>query len=46
VKAAIPLGTGLLVLQGIVKLLEDIAVAFNLNYYTPEPQDDAKGEPL
>ena len=46
VKAAIPLGTGLLVLQGIVKLLEDIAVAFNLSYYTPETQEDEKGEAL
>ncbi|WP_297797701.1 TRAP transporter small permease subunit [uncultured Marinobacter sp.] len=46
VKAAIPLGTGLLVLQGIVKLLEDIAVAFNLSYYTPEAQEDEKGEAL
>jgi TRAP-type mannitol/chloroaromatic compound transport system permease small subunit len=36
VKLAIPVGTALLVLQGLVKLLEDIAVAFNLDYYTPE----------
>ena len=36
VKLAIPIGTGLLVLQGLVKLLEDIAVAFNLDYYTPQ----------
>lgn len=36
VKAAIPIGTGLLVLQGLVKLLEDIAIAFNLSYYRPE----------
>ena len=41
VKLAIPIGTGLLVLQGLVKLLEDIAVAFNLDYYTPqEPKSE------
>ena len=35
------IGTGLLVLQGLVKLLEDIAVAFNLDYYTPqEPKSE------
>lgn len=45
VKAAIPLGTGLLVLQGIVKLLEDIAVAFNLSYYRPEDHK-SEGGPL
>ncbi len=39
VKLAIPVGTGLLVLQGLVKLLEDIAIAFNLSYYQPESTD-------
>lgn len=36
IKLAIPIGTALLVLQGIAKLLEDIAIAFNLSYYQPE----------
>lgn len=45
VKLAIPVGTALLVLQGLVKLLEDIAVAFNLGYYTPE-DTDSEGEQL
>lgn len=44
VKLAIPIGTGLLVLQGLVKLLEDIAIAFNLSYYQPESPD--AGDPL
>jgi TRAP-type mannitol/chloroaromatic compound transport system permease small subunit len=39
VKLAIPVGTALLVLQGLVKLLEDIAIAFNLSYYQPESPD-------
>ncbi|PHQ25972.1 ABC transporter substrate-binding protein [Marinobacter guineae] len=48
VKLAIPIGTGLLVLQGLVKLLEDIAIAFNLDYYQParEEPEDSEGEYL
>lgn len=38
VKAFIPLATLLLILQGIVKLLQDIAIVFNLSYYQPEPE--------
>ncbi len=45
IKAAIPLGAGLLVLQGIVKLLQDIAIAFNLSYYKPDAGQSA-GDPL
>ena len=45
VKLAIPIGTALLVLQGLVKLLEDIAVAFNLDYYTPQ-EPESEGEQL
>lgn len=45
VKLAIPVGTALLVLQGLVKLLEDIAVAFNLDYYTPE-EAESEGDQL
>ncbi len=37
IKLAIPVGTGLLVLQGLAKLLEDIAIAFNLDGYRAEP---------
>jgi len=43
VKLAIPVGTGLLVLQGLAKLLEDIAIAFNLDYYRPD-QNTTEGE--
>ena len=43
VKLAIPVGTGLLVLQGLAKLLEDIAIAFNLDYYRPD-QSISEGE--
>lgn len=43
VKLAIPVGTGLLVLQGLAKLLEDIAIAFNLDYYRPN-QSLSEGE--
>ncbi|KAA8983405.1 TRAP transporter small permease subunit [Halospina sp. K52047b] len=39
VKLAIPVGTGLLVLQGLAKLLQDIMVAFNLTDAT-----DSEGE--
>ncbi len=47
VKACIPIGTGLLLLQGIVKLLEDIAIACNLSYYTPpKAEQDIPGEQL
>ena len=48
VKLCIPLGAALLLLQGIVKLLEDIAIACNLSYYRPEdePEQDPKGEQL
>lgn len=45
VKLAIPIGTALLVLQGLVKLLEDIAVAFNLDYYTPQ-ESESEGDQL
>ncbi|SFL97720.1 TRAP transporter small permease subunit [Marinobacter zhejiangensis] len=45
VKLAIPVATALLTLQGIVKLLQDIAIACNLSYY--KPQDEAsEGEML
>lgn len=43
IKLAIPIGTGLLVLQGLAKLLEDIAIAFNLDYYRPD-EHIAEGE--
>jgi TRAP-type mannitol/chloroaromatic compound transport system permease small subunit len=43
VKLAIPVGTGLLVLQGLAKLLEDIAIAFNLDYHRPD-QSISEGE--
>lgn len=43
VKLAIPIGTGLLVLQGLAKLLEDIAIAFNLDYHHPD-QGAPEGE--
>lgn len=39
VKVAIPVGAALLLLQGIVKLLQDIAIALNLDYYRPEPDE-------
>jgi TRAP-type mannitol/chloroaromatic compound transport system permease small subunit len=42
-KLAIPVGTGLLVLQGLAKLLEDIAIAFNLDYHRPD-HNTSKGE--
>lgn len=44
IKVAIPVGATLLLLQGIVKLLEDIAIALNLDYYRPE-QDEAEDQP-
>lgn len=44
VKVAIPVGAALLLLQGIVKLLEDIAIALNLDYYRPE-QDQTGDKP-
>jgi TRAP-type mannitol/chloroaromatic compound transport system permease small subunit len=44
IKVAIPVGAGLLLLQGIVKLLEDIAIALDLDYYTPE--QDTKRDKL
>jgi TRAP-type mannitol/chloroaromatic compound transport system permease small subunit len=46
VKVAIPLGTGLLVLQGVVKLLQDIAIAFNLDYYKPANGQEQEGDML
>ncbi|WP_148861260.1 TRAP transporter small permease subunit [Marinobacter fonticola] len=46
VKVAIPLGVGLLVLQGVVKLLQDIAIAFNLGYYTPEDRQNEQEDML
>lgn len=36
VKAFLPIGTLLLVLQGVVKFLQDLAIVFNLSYYQPE----------
>lgn len=33
------MGAALLLLQGIVKLLEDIAIALNLDYYRPEQEE-------
>lgn len=36
VKLAIPIGAALLLLQGIVKLLQDLAIALDLDYYKPE----------
>ncbi len=39
IKVAIPVGAALLLLQGIVKLLEDLAVALNLDYYKPEDRE-------
>lgn len=44
-KGAIAVATLLLVLQGVVKLLQDIAIAFNLSYYQPEPEA-SEGEML
>lgn len=44
IKVAIPVGATLLLLQGIVKLLEDIAIALSLDYYRPE-QDEAEDQP-
>ncbi|MDC0661162.1 TRAP transporter small permease subunit [Marinobacter sp. SS21] len=45
VKLAIPVATVLLILQGLVKLLQDIAVAFNFSYYQPEAEE-SEGEML
>lgn len=46
VKACIAIGSILLALQGVVKLLEDIAIAFNLSYYTPPVIEESPGEQL
>lgn len=46
VKLAIPVGTALLLLQGIVKLLQDIAVACNFSYYQPSANASDEGEML
>ncbi|MDX1633966.1 MAG: TRAP transporter small permease subunit [Marinobacter sp.] len=46
VKLAIPVGTALLMLQGLVKLLEDIAIAFDLSYYRPAPEADDTDHPI
>ncbi|WP_336367623.1 TRAP transporter small permease subunit [Marinobacter sp. C2H3] len=46
VKLAIPVGTGLLALQGLVKLLQDIAIAFDLDYYRPDESADQEDAPL
>ncbi|WP_166261743.1 TRAP transporter small permease subunit [Marinobacter salicampi] len=46
VKAFIPLATLLLILQGVVKLLQDIAIAFNLSYYQPEPEVEEHPEDM
>lgn len=44
VKLAIPVGTALLVLQGLAKLLRDITVAFNLQGSTAESTGNNTGE--
>ncbi len=36
IKLAIPIGAALLLLQGIVKLLQDLAIALDLDYYQPD----------
>lgn len=46
VKACIAIGAILLMLQGVVKLLQDIAIAFNLGYYTPPASIESSGEQL
>lgn len=46
IKLAIPVGATLLLLQGFVKLLQDIAVAFNLGFYRPEESADDQGDQL
>src|SRR5690554_5617434 len=43
VKACIAIGSILLALQGVVRLLEDIAIAFNLSYYTPPAIEETPG---
>ncbi|MCC5810614.1 MAG: TRAP transporter small permease subunit [Ectothiorhodospiraceae bacterium] len=44
VKLMIPLGAGLLLLQGIVKLLNDIFILLNIGQVLPQDSDDAPGE--
>ncbi len=44
VKAFLPIGTFLLLLQGIVKFLQDIAIVFNLSYYQPEIEQPTESE--
>lgn len=39
IKLAIPIGTALLVLQGLAKLLQDITIAFNLNEQATDSRD-------
>lgn len=46
VKACIAIGSILLALQGVVRLLEDIAIAFNLSYYTPPAIEETPGDQL
>jgi len=45
VKLAIPVGTALLVLQGLAKLLQDITVAFNLNGHGADATDNQGDQP-
>ncbi|WP_372957671.1 TRAP transporter small permease subunit [Marinobacter sp.] len=40
VKLFMPIAAFLVLLQGIVKLLQDIAIAFNLSYYQPPAEDE------
>lgn len=44
VKLAIPIGAGLLLLQGIVKLLQDIAIALGVEF--DQPKADETGDTL
>lgn len=45
VKLMVPIGTCLLALQGLVKLLEDLAVAFGFDYYTPDTREYREEQP-
>lgn len=46
VKVCIAIGAILLTAQGVVKLLQDIAIAFNLSYYTPPAEEEHAGDQL
>src|SRR5690554_7752417 len=43
-KGAIFVASVLMLLQGIVRLLEDIAIAFNLSYYDPARSEEHTSE--